>query len=134
MTEEKPKSRRNLLARPQERRLEDWISTQWDRVEAERPTRETFSIQATTAIGFHVSVGNISSAVKVIGKEWPTPKHANGDRGAGTKLRRMRVVVQQLKDLLADIGELPNPEFRAICEEMALLPGGTLPGSKAVSV
>lgn len=110
----------NKLDRVQMRKLEDWISTQWERVETERPTYDVLAVQAATALGYAVTTGNVIGTVKVFGKPFPRPRGISHDHGAGTKARRMRAIIGQIQSMCVEMGAARTTEFDAVCMELGI--------------
>lgn len=125
-----PPAGRSVLNRAQERKLEDWLSSQWDRIAGERPTVKVAAEQATAALGFTVSPGNVRGAVKTIEKDWPIPACRNAG-GAGTRKRQIRTLTAQLVALLDSWDtEMASADFRKMCAELEItepLPPGAGP-------
>jgi hypothetical protein len=111
---------RNRIGRPAQRRLENWIETVWPSVEKDRPTRDGLARQAILALGFPVSIGNVSGAIKALGKTLPTP--AATVRGAKTATERKRyrfaVLVAQIESMRQEIGAKALPEWLGVLRDM----------------
>jgi hypothetical protein len=110
---------RNLLNRQHERKLEDFIWSQWERIESERPTKEAFAEQATVALGFKVSGGNVGGSCRAIERIWPMPKRT-GDSGAGTKAARLRTMVAQIASMCRQRNMIATADFEALCGELGV--------------
>jgi hypothetical protein len=65
------KGQRNILDRRKERALENWLESQWERIEGTKLSRNTIAAQATEALGFPVSGGNVKGAAITLGKKLP---------------------------------------------------------------
>lgn len=111
-------SKRNVLARVQVRKVEDWLSSQWTRVETDKPTMETVAVEATAALGFPVSPGNVFGATRTIGKVWPAPINAAHAGLGGNKSRRTGIIVRQIAAILAAYEVPATEEFKALAAEM----------------
>lgn len=99
---------KNRLTRQESRRLEDWILSQWDRIEKERPNRAELSKRAGGELSIVVTPGNLSSAVDAIGREYPRP-HRDGSGKVAASRRRWLIVCDALTDIIRKCGELiPN--------------------------
>lgn len=103
--------------RQESRRIEDWIFSQWERIEKERPTRDELASQASKALNLKMTRSIISSATEAIGKEYPQLKRRGQTVRTmnGTTRKRWRIVVHALMNLYQKVGEaVPNElvEFR----------------------
>jgi len=107
-----PDKKRNVFNRKQARQLEDWLLSQWDRVEAERPTQANLAERAAKELNFAgVGPWQIRSAVNALGKEYPAPHKTTGGNGKLSKSakKRWQTITDALVGLHRKLGEAcPN--------------------------
>lgn len=111
---------RNRIGRQAQRRLENWIETVWQTVEKDRPTRDALARQAILALGFPISIGNVTGAIKAIGKQLPTPAATmRGVKNAAERKRyRFAVLVAQVESMRQEMGAKPLPEWYGMLSDM----------------
>jgi hypothetical protein len=107
------KGQRNILDRRKERALENWLESQWERIEGTKLSRNTIAAQATEALGFPVSGGNVKGAAITLGKK--LPKCRPGVAEAKTRKASFRITANALATLYRRVGEEPPEDFAALC-------------------
>mgnify|MGYP003677097474 CR=1 FL=1 len=93
-------------------KLLDYIRSQWDSIEADKPTVEEFAKKASSALGIdRLTKNHVKGVCKLIKKRWPV------NRGKGTKtnspikgqthmvlVQRITTLEKQVKFLLGELG------------------------------
>jgi hypothetical protein len=69
------KRTRNLLLEKEQKQLRDWLESVWEGIKSTKPTRYQVAKDASKALGFSVTGGNILGAAKEIGKSMPFPRN-----------------------------------------------------------
>lgn len=96
--------------------MEDYLLSEWARIEAVRPKQTQFAQAASTTLGFEITVGNLKSCVDAVEKRWP----ANGHSTAGMQAAKLKYTVaiseiaQALIQLSTALNEPVRPSLRQL--------------------
>lgn len=98
---------RNMLDGKQKYRLMQWLDTQRDRIERQKLTAPELAKEATTALGFTISPGNVYGAVGTIDLVLPqaAKRQATLERGK-LQAEALATLPETLADILARLGHL----------------------------
>jgi hypothetical protein len=86
--------KRNLLSSDQAEAVRTWLDEHWPDIERQRLARDTAAGLCSAALGFRVTVANLSSTCRQIQKVWP--KEPTADQRLGYRLHVLKRAVAHL--------------------------------------